>query len=102
MILVEAKPAGEKKLVERHQPQLASYFDKTKRAKIGILTSGVEWRFFTDRDTPNRMDAEPFETWNVLHDKQPPTELLGILEKGWLYHPSDSGIHRWATLIVRR
>ncbi len=81
VILVEVKAAGEKKLVERHQPQLASYFEKAKGAKIGVLTSGVEWRFFTDRDAPNRMDAEPFETWNVLHDKQPPTELLGILRK---------------------
>jgi len=40
--------------------QLARYFNSTGTVTLGILTNGIEWRFFTDTGDPNLMDAQPF------------------------------------------
>lgn len=56
-IIIEAKWCGEP--LERHGNQLFRYFAATK-AKFGILTNGIEYRFFTDLDEPNKMDLKPF------------------------------------------
>jgi hypothetical protein len=47
---------------------------------LGILTTGVEWRFFTDLDNKNVMDTEPFLVWNVLKDAIP-YDFLNILQR---------------------
>ena len=39
--------------------QLYRYFTVTK-ARIAVLTNGVQYRFYTDLDAPNRMDSRPF------------------------------------------
>jgi hypothetical protein len=57
-ILVEAKTAGTD-LSKQHASQLYRYFSVTD-ARFGILTNGIEWRFFTDLDAPNKMDEKPF------------------------------------------
>ena len=40
--------------------QLFRYFTAVTEARIGVLTNGVLYRFYTDSETPNRMDTEPF------------------------------------------
>jgi hypothetical protein len=35
-------------------------------AKVGILTNGVVYRFFTELDAPNKMDERPFLELNLL------------------------------------
>lgn len=73
VILVEAKWCGE--VLEKHGSQLFRYFGTTK-AKFGILTNGVEYRFFTDLEEPNRMDTKPFFIFNMEDIKdQDITEL---------------------------
>lgn len=84
-VLVEVKPAGAKRLDE-HKPQLDRYF-RTTKVKLGILTSGVEWLFFSDRKTMGIMDEEPFATWHVLNDEKPPEELLTVILKKDAYTP---------------
>lgn len=66
VILVEAKWCGE--TLEKHGNQLIRYFQATK-AKFGILTNGIEYRFFTDLDTPNCMDQKPFFVFNITNIK---------------------------------
>ena len=56
-ILVEAKSI-EKKL-DVHLTQLYRYFSATP-ARFGVLTNGVEYQFFTDREVENMMDTTPF------------------------------------------
>ena len=56
-ILVEAKPCGS--VLEKHGAQLFRYFNSTK-AKFGILTNGIVYRFFTDLEKDNIMDDTPF------------------------------------------
>jgi hypothetical protein len=57
-IYVEVKPLDE--MLERNEGQLARYFNATTTVTLGILTNGLEWRFFTDTGDPNIMDAQPF------------------------------------------
>jgi hypothetical protein len=45
--------------------------------KLGILTNGTQWQFFTDLRYENAMDKEPFFTWDVL--KHDPASALGLL-----------------------
>jgi hypothetical protein len=45
-IIVECKTLG-KKLTDKEASQLNGYFINTKNSKIGILTNGLEWRFYT-------------------------------------------------------
>ncbi len=46
IFIVEAKEVG--KNVASYDEQLADYFAKAPEARLGILTNGVQWRFFTD------------------------------------------------------
>mgnify|MGYP004457125149 CR=1 FL=1 len=43
----------------KHSGQLFRYFGVSE-AKIGILTNGIKYRFYTDIDENNKMDADPF------------------------------------------
>lgn len=65
-ILVEAKWCGAP--LEKHGSQLFRYFATTK-AKFGILTNGIEYRFFTDLDEENKMDAQPFFVFDITQIK---------------------------------
>ena len=79
VFFVEAKESGKK--LAGYDEQLADYFAKAPEVKLGILTNGVHWRFYTDSVNPNVMDKEPFAVWNVLADEAPPHEILTVLEK---------------------
>jgi predicted type IV restriction endonuclease len=79
IFLVEAKDAGSK--LGGYDEQLGDYFAKEPNVKLGILTNGVKWRFFTDIMNANVMDKEPFVKWDVLNDEQPPYDFLTLLQK---------------------
>ncbi|MEM9557537.1 MAG: type I restriction endonuclease [Acidobacteriota bacterium] len=57
-ILVECKCVGVK-LDGSKMSQLYRYFSVTN-ARIGVLTDGVRYRFFSDLEEQNRMDSRPF------------------------------------------
>ncbi len=40
--------------------QLFRYFTAVKEARIGVLTNGIQYRFYTDSEEPNVMDTKPF------------------------------------------
>jgi hypothetical protein len=79
IFFVEAKDAGKK--LSGYDEQLGDYFAKAPEAKLGILTNGVQWRFFTDVVNANVMDKEPFVKWDVLADEEPPFDFLNLLHK---------------------
>lgn len=64
IILIECKSI-EADLDREHASQLFRYFSVTE-AKIGILTNGVVYRFYTDLDSPNKMDEKCFLEINLL------------------------------------
>jgi predicted type IV restriction endonuclease len=64
VMLIEAKACTEKPV--NHDKQLKAYFNAVLTAKIGVVTNGVEYRFFTDLEVPNIMDDKAFFTFNIL------------------------------------
>lgn len=66
IILVECKSCNEE--LEKHSSQLFRYFGTTK-AKFGILTNGIIYRFFTDLEESNKMDLVPFLEIDMLNLK---------------------------------
>lgn len=58
IILFECKSA-KTNLDETHASQLYRYFSVT-RARFGVLTNGIHYKFFSDLEEPNRMDERPF------------------------------------------
>ena len=63
-ILIECKPSMGTLKIE-HASQLFRYFSVTN-ARIAVLTNGVLWHFYTDLDSPNRMDQKPFLVLDLL------------------------------------
>ena len=57
-IYIETKPIDDH--LDGHEGQLSRYFNATRSVTLGVLTNGLEWRFFTDTGDPNVMDAQPF------------------------------------------
>lgn len=57
-ILIEAKSSTSSLSLE-NASQLYRYFGVTN-ARIAALTNGLIWQFYTDLDSPNRMDTKPF------------------------------------------
>lgn len=57
-VLIECKKLGEA-LSIKHASQLFRYFSVTN-TRIAILTNGSVYQFFTDLDSPNKMDEKPF------------------------------------------
>lgn len=64
VILIECKGVNEK--LNKHDSQLFRYFSTTT-SKFGILTNGIDYRFYTDLEEPNKMDSTPFFTFNILN-----------------------------------
>ena len=57
IILIECKHWKQDLIL--HDNQLLRYFHVSK-AKFGILTNGIVYRFYTDLESPNKMDEKPF------------------------------------------
>ncbi|PAX59460.1 type I restriction enzyme HsdR N-terminal domain-containing protein [Brunnivagina elsteri] len=64
VMLVEAKACIKKP--EVHDGQLKLYFNSIITVRIGMVTNGIEYRFFTDLHNLHMMDSEPFFTFNIL------------------------------------
>lgn len=58
-IIIECKKYG-KKLTDKEGAQLNGYFSHTEGTKIGILTNGIEWRFYTEYLEKNKLHSNPF------------------------------------------
>jgi hypothetical protein len=79
-IFVEAKPYGAP--LEDHDGQLARYFNSTLSARLGIITDGIRYRFFTDVHNANIMDSEPFLTFNFESFSEKDATLLACFTRG--------------------
>lgn len=51
--------------LDKHKAQLFRYY-QVSPAKFGLLTNGIVYKFFTDLETPNKMDDMPFFEVNIL------------------------------------
>jgi predicted type IV restriction endonuclease len=78
IILVEAKACNDN--LDKHGAQLFRYFNSSK-AKFGVLTNGVKYRFFTDLDETNKMDQKPFFEVDLLNLNDTQISYLKNFEK---------------------
>ncbi len=81
IILFECKTANTNLEHDSKLSQLYRYFSVTE-VRFGVLTNGVEYRFFTDLEAPNRMDTKPFLVFNMLDIKEPLIDELKKFTKG--------------------
>jgi len=62
-IFIEAKVISSK--INKNAPQLSRYFSTFPSVRLGILTNGIEYHFFTDLNDANIMDSKPFFIFNI-------------------------------------
>ncbi len=73
-----------------HDGQLLRYFHVSK-ARFGILTNGIVYRFYSDLVAPNKMDEKPFLEFNITEIKDNQIEELKKFHKS--YYDVDSIIN---------
>ena len=74
IIFIEAKAVNHA-LNDNNWKQLYNYFNATK-VRIGILTNGILFKFYTDMNTPNIMDKQPFLEIDLLNLEKRKVEVL--------------------------
>jgi hypothetical protein len=77
-ILVECKHWGQN--LNLHDGQLLRYFHVSK-AKFGLLTNGITYRFYSDLVETNKMDEKPFLEFNINEIKDNQLEELKKFHK---------------------
>lgn len=77
-ILIECKHWN--KNLDLHDGQLLRYFHVSK-AKFGILTNGIEYRFYSDLEETNKMDEKPFFVFLMNDYKENQVEELKKFHK---------------------
>ena len=64
IMVIECKKFG-KKLNDKDAGQLNNYFVNTTSAKIGILTNGIEYRFYASEKKDSILNKNPFYVFNI-------------------------------------
>jgi hypothetical protein len=77
-ILIECKHWAQN--LNIHDGQLLRYFHVSK-AKFGLLTNGINYRFYSDLVEPNKMDEKPFLEFNINEIKDNQVEELKKFHK---------------------
>ncbi|MFC5284346.1 type I restriction endonuclease [Pedobacter alpinus] len=80
IIIIECKHHLEK--LDPHNSQLFRYFHVCK-AKFGLLSNGVQYRFYTDLNDTNKMDEKPFFEFNIAEIKDNQIEELKKFHKSY-------------------
>ncbi len=80
IILFECKQIGAT-LGDPHHSQLFRYFT-SKRVRMGVLTNGVVYEFYSDLDDKNVMDRKPFMVVDLLNVDNAPIAELKRFAKG--------------------
>lgn len=70
-----------------HNSQLFRYFHVTK-ARFGLLTNGIQYRFYTDLEESNKMDEKPFFEFDITLLKD--STLTEIMK----FHKSDFDVDK--------
>lgn len=79
-ILIECKHWNQNLNV--HDGQLLRYFHVSK-ARFGILTNGIVYKFYSDLIAPNKMDEKPFFEFNITELKDNHFEEIKKFHKSY-------------------
>jgi len=77
VIAVECKKFGSD--LASNRGQLSAYFAALTSVRLGILTDGIQYEFFTDSENQNIMDEEPFITLDFDAYAMAPSDVLDAL-----------------------
>lgn len=80
VLLVECKHWAQN--LNLHDGQLLRYFHVSK-AKFGLLTNGIIYRFYSDLVEANKMDEKPFLEFNITEIKENQVEELKKFHKSY-------------------
>lgn len=80
ILLIECKHWAQD--LNLHDNQLIRYFNVSK-AKFGLLTNGIIYRFYTDLMEPNKMDEKPFLEVDITDLKDTQIEELKKFHKSY-------------------
>ncbi len=80
ILLIECKHC--KQNLDLHNTQLAKYY-AASNARFGVLTNGIEYRFYADLEKQNIMDEEPFLVVNMLDLTDTDIEQLKKFHKSY-------------------
>lgn len=80
ILLIECKHWAQD--LNLHDNQLIRYFNISK-AKFGLLTNGIIYRFYTDLIEPNKMDEKPFMEVDITDLKDNQIEDLKKFHKSY-------------------
>ena len=80
IMLIECKHWGQD--LNLHDNQLLRYFNVSK-AKFGVLTNGIVYRFYTDLIELNKMDEKPFLEIDITDIKDTQIEELKKFHKSY-------------------
>lgn len=79
IFIIECKKFNEK--VAKHGYQLSNYFNHLHKIKLGILTNGITYYFYSDVENNNVMDSEPFFEFNITDFNDEQAEILEMFSK---------------------
>lgn len=79
IMIVECKPVNAE-LSQKYTNQLFRYFTVTK-ARFGILTNGITYKFYSDLEETNKMDLTPFLEINLTNIKSDTVKELKKFKK---------------------
>lgn len=85
ILLIECKHC--KQNLNLHSTQLSKYY-AASNARFGVLTNGIEYRFYADLDKANIMDEKPFLIVNMLDLADTDIEQLKKFHKSY-YNESE-------------
>lgn len=85
ILLIECKHC--KQNLDLHSTQLAKYY-AASNARFGVLTNGVEYRFYADLEKQNIMDEKPFLVVDMLNLTDTDIEQLKKFHKSY-YNEQD-------------
>ena len=80
ILLIECKHC--KQNLDLHSTQLAKYY-AASNARFGVLTNGIEYRFYADLEKQNIMDEKPFLVVNMLDLSDTDIEQLKKFHKSY-------------------
>lgn len=85
ILLIECKHC--KQNLDLHSTQLAKYY-AASNARFGVLTNGIEYRFYADLEKQNIMDEKPFLVVDMLDLSDTDIEQLKKFHKSY-YNEQD-------------
>lgn len=85
ILLIECKHC--KQNLDLHSTQLSKYY-AASNARFGVLTNGVEYRFYADLEKQNIMDEKPFLVVNMVDLSDNDIEQLKKFHKSY-YNEQD-------------